>query len=271
MWTSGGAVGFPIGKGYAQSEQIRQFDSAMRALVRSQDLEAGPGRDAPRRGAASLKNPNHEKLAREFAAGASQADAWRAIGRDPAKGNQCRTFARPEIQDRIAYLQEEFNRHAGISLAALQARLLRLADANVVDFFEADQATKRLRLRDLTTLPRVVTSSIAELQIDPKGAVKLKTLDRLHAIDSLIRTVGGFAPDDGDPERKGVTLEEMVLASMNQQGGASVKLEVVTGVPRAPDDPPLASSAPAVAPKAGANNAEPKPAKPAAAVQLVRL
>ena len=68
----------------------------------------------------------------------------RAIGRDPAKSNNARrTFHRPEIQERIEYLRGEFNYQAGISLAALQARLLRIADANVVDFFEADATDRK--------------------------------------------------------------------------------------------------------------------------------
>src|SRR5580704_4806801 len=110
-------------------------------------------------GSQPLKNAEHETLARERAAGTSMAEAWRVIGRDPAVGNQWRTFQRPDIQARVDYLRNEFNRMSGISLAALQARLLRIADANVVDFFEADATTKRLCLRDLTALPRVVTGS----------------------------------------------------------------------------------------------------------------
>jgi hypothetical protein len=51
-------------------------------------------------GSSPLKNPEHEKLAREHAGGASLAEAWRAVGRDPALGNQSRTFRRPNIQAR---------------------------------------------------------------------------------------------------------------------------------------------------------------------------
>ena len=78
-------------------------------------------------------------------------------------------LSRPEIQARVEYLRGEFNRMAGISLAALQARLLRIADANIADFFEADGAG-RLRLRDVTTLPRAVTAPIAELRLDADGS-----------------------------------------------------------------------------------------------------
>jgi hypothetical protein len=169
-----------------------------------------------------LKNPRHEKLAREYAAGATQAEAWRAtFGREP--DNASRTFHRPEIQARVEYLRGEFNRMAGISLAALQARLLRIADANVINFFEVD-AAGRLRLRDLTKLPAAMTSPIAELRIESDGAVKFKIADKLHAIDSLLKTVGGFAASGPENE---VSLESLVVQSM----------QVVTGVPRSPDGP----------------------------------
>jgi hypothetical protein len=204
-----------------------QAAKATGRAVRAQD-------DAP--GSAPLKNPQHEKLAREFAAGASMADAWRAIGRNPAIGNQSRAFRRPEIQARVEYLRGEFNRMAGISLAALQARLLRIADANVVNFFETDERG-RMHLRDLTALPRSVTAPIAELRLDADGAVKVKTCDKLHAIDSLLKTIGGFAPEG--PEQ-GATLEDLVMRSMELR--KEMHLSVITGVPRAPDEPAAASA-----------------------------
>jgi hypothetical protein len=155
------------------------------------------------------------------------SDAWRAIGRDPAKSNNARrTFHRPEIQERIEYLRGEFNYQAGISLAALQARLLRIADANVVDFFEADATTKRLRVRDLTELPRVVTGTIAELQVDAKGAVKIKTSDRLGALNALLKTVGA----DPDTET-GLTLEQLILGSMRDRESGAFRVEVAAGAP----------------------------------------
>jgi hypothetical protein len=192
-------------------------------------------RDNSTPGSRPLKNPRHEKLAREYAAGASKAEAWRAIGRDPTIGNQSRTFQRADIQARVEYLRGEFNRMAGVSLAALQARLLRMADANVVSFFEAN-ASGRLKLRDLTKLSDAVTAPITELQIDEDGAVKLKVADKLHAIDSLIKSIGGFAPEAASGGNK-LTLEDVVMASIERGAGSKIAMQVVTGVPRSPDGP----------------------------------
>jgi hypothetical protein len=205
--------------------------------------------DATASGSAPLKNPRFEKLSREFAAGATQADAWRAAyGTDPSTGNPSRTFARPEVEARIEFLRDAFNRQAGISLAALQARLLRIADANVVRFFEADEKTGQLRLRDLTKLPAAITAPITELRIDADGAIKLKTADQLRAIEGLLKTIGAFAPES-DAGGKGATLEEMVMASLKTDRPTALRMEVVTNAPRPPDSPQAHRDSPNAAPR----------------------
>jgi Terminase small subunit len=206
----------------------------------NRDLQRRDG-GAPELGSLPLKNPKHEKLAREFASGTSMNEAWRAIGYDPEKNNNAwRTFQRPEIRSRVEYLRAEFNKMAGISLAALQARWLRFADANLISFFEADECGK-MRMRDLTKLPRAITAPISELNIDKDGGIKLKLVDKLHALDSLAKTIGAFAPEN-DPGR-GMTLEELVTASMAHH--QPVAIQVVTNVPQSRDDgPPVENAAP---------------------------
>jgi hypothetical protein len=187
-----------------------------RVIENPASLDAG-GIDKQAFGSKPLKNPRHEKLAREFAAGASKADAWRAVfGREPNTGNASRTFRRPEIQDRIEFLRAEFCRHAGISLAALQARLLRIADADAADLLQNNNG--KLQLRDLRMIPAAAKAAISEIEIGDDGTIKLKTTkaaDRLHAIDSLMKSIGGFAPED---------------ANSGSQGG-NVIYNIVTGLP----------------------------------------
>jgi hypothetical protein len=235
MWKSGGAAkkACRTAKGFAtQSKDDELTVSTQAAKGTRRELET---RDAKASGTLPLKNPKHEKLAREYAAGNSQAAAWRTtFGREPSTGNASRTFARPEIHARIDYLRGEFNRLAGLSLAALQARLLRIADANVADILESDGGA--LRLRDLTKLPAAGKAAISELEISDEGAIKVKTLrtaDRLHAVDSLIKTVGGFQAEE--PSR-GMTLEELILSARKDHSSSAVQLNVVTGVPRSANE-----------------------------------
>lgn len=145
-------------------------------------------------GALPLKNRRHEVLARERAAGATHAKAWEVAGFNPGSKNASRTFARAHIQARVEYLRAEFTRMAGLSLVALQARLLRIADADAASIVVQDE-NDRPRLRNLTDLPGDTRAAIAEVKVDADGGVTVRTTsaaDRIHAIDSLIKTIGGF-------------------------------------------------------------------------------
>jgi hypothetical protein len=197
---------------------------ALRELAEFVKQSALPEQPERALGSKPLKNPRHEKLAREYAAGATRADAWRAVfGREPNTGNASRTFRRTDIQDRVEYLRGEFCRQAGVSLASLQARYLRLIDSNVIDYFEAvplpGGGPARLQLRDLTKLHRSLTTAISELAVDGDGAVKVKVVDRLHALDSLAKTIGAFSDKAESPG--GINLEQIIAQS--------VKFNVVTG------------------------------------------
>jgi hypothetical protein len=56
----------------------------------------------------------------------------------------------------------------------------------------------------------------------------------------VIKTVGGFQPDE---ERgQGTTLEQIIWASMKNK--EPVRMSVVTGVPRSPDEPPPSGHTP---------------------------
>lgn len=152
-------------------------------------------------GSKPLKSPRHEKLAREFAAGASKADAWRAVfGREPNTGNASRTIRR-------------------FSLAALQGRLLRIADADAADLLQNNSG--KLQLRDLRTIPAAAKAAISEIEIGDDGTITLKTTkaaDRLHAIDSLLKTIGGFESEDAGLQIGDVNYEIICNVPIRSDG-----------------------------------------------------
>jgi hypothetical protein len=161
---------------------------------------------------AALKNPKHEAFCREAAGGLSYDQAWVAIGNSAASNNVGRLVRRLEIQARIAELREEFNRSSGINLAYLQQKLLPIATSDLTRYFHRSRDGK-LKLRDVTKLPPELRSALAELRIDPDGSVTIKPWDKIGAINSLIKTVGGFAPrhieitgKNGGPIETGDTL-----------------------------------------------------------------
>ncbi|MGA2313477.1 MAG: terminase small subunit [Xanthobacteraceae bacterium] len=191
-------------------------------------------------GSAPLKNPMFERLAREHASGMSMAQAFLAIGRKP--DNAWRTFRRPAIQARVEYLRDEFNRMSGISLAAMQARLLRIADANATDLFETDEAGA-VRLRKLTELPASASAAVGEIEVDG-DVVRLKSVklgDKVNALNTLIKTIGGFADT---AVNVGFSLEALVQQSMQQREAAEYGAEEMREVNPAPALAPPAPEPP---------------------------
>ena len=190
-------------------------------------------------GSRPLKNCQHEKFAREIAAGASR-DRVAQSGQGPGKRKPKPHRSTPGDPRTHRVSARRVQSH-GRSQARRPCRRVcfGLRISNVIDFFETDLVgvsaappiRPRLRLRDLTSLPRSVTASITELHIDEDGKLKLKTADKLHAIDSLIKTIGGFAPEKA--EGRGTTLEDIVMASMEMRDQARINLNVVTGVLKA--------------------------------------
>ncbi|MDI1345320.1 MAG: hypothetical protein PSV22_14635, partial [Pseudolabrys sp.] len=94
----------------------------------------------------------------------------------------------------IAELRAEFNASAKISLGYMQEKLLGFANCDITRYFE-HTAGGRLKLRDVTQLPPELRSALSELRVDAKGAVVVKMVDKLGAYNSLIKTIGGFAPE----------------------------------------------------------------------------
>jgi hypothetical protein len=141
-----------------------------------------------------LANPSHEAMARDVAGGMSQWAAWLAAGHDPKNRNYQRLFKRPEIIDRVAELRAEFNEAAGIHLRYLQEKLLGIATTDATEFFEPRPYSSSLRLKDPKTLAPQMRAAVSEMYIDRGGRVGIKLESKLHAIDSLLKTIGGFAP-----------------------------------------------------------------------------
>jgi phage terminase small subunit len=142
---------------------------------------------------AALKNPRHDAFCREVAGGQSVAGAWVAVGLNEKSRNAARLARQPKIVARIAELRDEFNEGAEIKLRYLQEKLLAIAASDVTRFFEQNKSGT-LRPCDLTQLPPELRAAIGEIKLDGKGKVTIKLVDKLHAIDSLIKTIGDFAP-----------------------------------------------------------------------------
>jgi hypothetical protein len=135
-------------------------------------------------------------MCRDNAGGLSEWAAWLAVGNDPKNRNYRRFFKRPEVIARVAELRAEFNNAAGIHLRYLQEKLLAIATTDVTDFFELRPYSSALRLKDPKTLPVHMRAAVSEMYVDKNGKVGLKLESKTHALDSLLKTIGAFAPSE---------------------------------------------------------------------------
>jgi len=146
----------------------------------------------------ALENPTHEAMCRDVAGGMSEWAAWLAAGYDPKNKNYRRHFKREEVVARIAELRDEFNEAAGIHLRYLQEKLLAIVTTDVTAFFEQRPYSTALRLKDPTTLPAHMRAAVSEMFVDRNGKIGVKLESKTNALDTLIKTIGGFAPDRVD-------------------------------------------------------------------------
>jgi hypothetical protein len=76
----------------------------------------------------------------------------------------------------------------------LQEKLIPLVTSDATRYFEA-RPSGGLKLKDLTTLPPELRGALSEVVISEKGKISVKLHNKLHAIDSLLKTIpGAIAP-----------------------------------------------------------------------------
>jgi Terminase small subunit len=187
-----------------------------------------------------LKNRRHEAFAIDVAACTPYDRAYIAAGYTNsgwAVYNGNRLAHVPAVADRIAELQVEFGERSSIHAEYLRRQLLPIVEANYQDLFEPmfgpDGQKIGDKIRAISDLPRRVAAAISKVKVDPEsGAVTEVTLDgKIGAATVLLRSVGGFVDRTELTGKDGATLEQLISSSYH--------IQVITGVPRSPDDPPL--------------------------------
>lgn len=146
----------------------------------------------------ALADPQYERFCLERAAFKSPFDAYKLAGFVPHRGNCHRLNRRKDIRTRIAELVQENRRALGLRPEAILARLDRVGDANIQDFFEPvlDDAGKRtgaFKLKDITALPRELTACLAGIEF-VAGEPKLKLHDSTQVNLALLKHFG-MMPD----------------------------------------------------------------------------
>lgn len=152
------------------------------------------------------------------------------------KDNARRDASRPEIKARITELFTEALEYRDVRLPKVLTRIDRVGKANVTDFYEREIAdgkpTGRLKLKDLTALPRELTEALRSITAKEDGTVAVECWDKNQANFALLKHLGGV-PDDRAPA--GNTFNFFAGLSVDDQRTLADALEALPGRPRTVD------------------------------------
>ena len=182
----------------------------------------------------ALPQIKYEKFVQEFVelslAGQKKpaAEAYTRAGFLPGPANARRLANTKAVKARIRERFKEALEYADVRAARLAVQIDRIGRANIADLFEADGKT----LRNITTLPKELSAAIASVEFDEEGRPKIKLHDKLAALSTLLKHVGGLP----EPERRDVNIFNML--SIDDQRALAEVLEL--GVSDEPAGAPVA-------------------------------
>lgn len=147
----------------------------------------------------------------------------------PGAANARRKGNTKAIKARFQQLFSEAMEYRDVRIAVIVNRIDRVARANIVDFFEKGEDGK-LRLKDLTALPRELTDALASIEWDDAGHPKLKLWDKNQANFTLLKHFGPQQP--GPTQNVNVTMNTLFAdMSLEDQRIVAEALETIAARP----------------------------------------
>lgn len=181
-----------------------------------------------------LPDPQHEIFARELVElqlscdKKARAKAYERAGFAPknADSNGRRLANRRHVRKRVHELFAEACAYRDIRPAAIVIRIDRIGRANVADFYEADpDAPGRIRLKDITKLPRELSDAIEQVKWTDNGVAELKLADKNQANFTLLKHFGGMP----EPEAPRTQVNIFNALSIEDQGALADLIEALPG------------------------------------------
>jgi hypothetical protein len=191
--------------------------------------------DKTNNGSVPLADRRRERFCQELSAGATLYDAYTEGGFARPRGNAQRMTHEPEIVARLEYLRHQVEKYEPMLLAFRRVLIRRKLD-NIVNtdrlglFEEVEvKGGRQLRLKPIDQLTPEQRAIIDSIEV-AKDGVKLTMPGSLAALAQLAK-LDGLDVRSKEGEEHGASLEDLIIASMEQKNGAHVKLEVETSAP----------------------------------------
>jgi hypothetical protein len=204
-------------------------------------------------GSLPMRDRRREAFARLLFEGVEVRAAYEQAGFKRPRGNAQRMEREHEVQARINYLRSELDA-ADLALRTVRRRQLRdqlkaITDVDRLSMFEEVEFVKKIgrgrNAREIT-LRRLQLKPLTELTVAQRALVEGLEADgmrpilpsKLQAIALRAKLDGLDAPTVQKMTHTGaMSLEAMISSSFVVRKRSAEPTEVVTGIPRAPDDP----------------------------------
>ncbi|MBP0484660.1 terminase small subunit [Sagittula salina] len=126
-----------------------------------------------------LPKERHEVFAQRLAAGASQVDAYEAAGYKRHAANAARLAANPDVQARVAELQEIAAQGAVVDAARVLREIGAIATSDIRRIFDATGALRRIEDLDDDTAAAIQAIKVV---VRPVPGTKGREVEHVHEV-----------------------------------------------------------------------------------------
>lgn len=163
------------------------------------------------------------KFCEYYATGLNGAESARLSGyaKDSAKTSAYRLLKNEKIKQKIKELKSEILDELNVSPAYILNKLKNLAEANINDYYEKDSEGK-LKLKDITKLPKALTERIQSITPTANGCYKLQLYNKKEVLVDLAKIQGMYKENAGMTNNQYNTV--FVVPSFRK--GKEVRVEI---------------------------------------------
>jgi len=121
-----------------------------------------------------------------------QAAISAGYSKKTAKVIAMENLTKPYLKSFIEELEKPVIEKLGLDENWVLTKLHNFSEALITDYFDFDEATKRIVLKDLFKLPKSKVEAIEEISQDKDGRIKIKLVNKRASVVDIGRNYGMF-------------------------------------------------------------------------------
>jgi len=121
-----------------------------------------------------------------------QAAISAGYSQNSAKEIAMENLTKPHVKEFVEKLEAPVLAKLGLDENWVLTKLTNFSEALITDYFDFDEATNSIVLKDLTTLPKSKIEAIEEIQQDKDGRIKIKLVNKRASVVDIGKNYGMF-------------------------------------------------------------------------------